>query len=424
MINISENIFETVYAGSLLERFLRYVKIYSESDSSNADKGIMPSTLQQRDMALVLNQELKHMGLDDVQTTENCYTYARLKASSGKENVPSFCLLAHIDTVEEVTGLNVKPIVHKNYNGEKITLPYGNVLDPAKDPALYLAGQQEDTVITSDGTTLLGADDKAGVAEIMTALEFLIAHPEIRHGEIEVIFSPDEETGHGMDKVPLNLIKSKAAYTVDGGHIGELETECFNAFKSDVVFTGNSIHTGNARPDMVSAVMMAADFVKSLPYTQLPETSDGRQGFFCPMSVEASIESASVSLILRDFDMVGMEKRKALIEKIADTVASVYGGKAQVTHTQQYLNMKGVLDSRPDVVENLVAAYMEAGVQPVFVPIRGGTDGSRLTEMGIPTPNIFTGGHNYHSRSEWASFSQMIHAVEVLIQLASKWAES
>ena len=305
-----------------------------------------------------------------------------------------------------MTGLNVKPIVHKNYGGEPITLPYGNVLDPAKDKDLYLAGQQEDTIITSDGTTLLGADDKAGVSEIMTALEFLIKHPEIRHGTIEVIFSPDEETGHGMDKVPLELLKSKFAYTVDGGHIGELETECFNAFKTDVTFTGNSIHTGNGRPDLVNAISMASSFLNMLPYTERPETSDGRMGFFAPMSIEGSIESASISLILRDFDMVGMEKKKSLVERIADTVAATYGGKAH-----------------PDVVENLVSAYMEAGVQPVFVPIRGGTDGSRLTEMGIPTPNIFTGGHNYHSRSEWASFSQMIYATEVLIQLACKWAE-
>ncbi len=423
MINVSENIFDTVYAPSLMDRFLRYVRTYSESDSSKADAGIMPSTLQQKDMATLLNQEMKDLGLDDVQTTEFCYTYGRLKASPGKENVPSFCLLAHIDTVEEVTGLNVKPIVHKNYGGEPITLPYGNVLDPAKDKDLYLAGQQEDTVITSDGTTLLGADDKAGVSEIMTALEFLIKHPEIRHGTIEVIFSPDEETGHGMDKVPLELLKSKFAYTVDGGHIGELETECFNAFKTDVTFTGNSIHTGNGRPDLVNAISMASSFLNMLPYTERPETSDGRMGFFAPMSIEGSIESASISLILRDFDMVGMEKKKSLVERIADTVAATYGGKAQVKHTQQYLNMKGVLDSHPDVVENLVSAYMEAGVQPVFVPIRGGTDGSRLTEMGIPTPNIFTGGHNYHSRSEWASFSQMIYATEVLIQLACKWAE-
>lgn len=424
MTNISENIFDTVYASSLMERFLKYAKTYSQSDSAKADSGVMPSTLQQRDMATILNQELKALGLEDVQTSEYCYTYGRLKASPGKENVPGFCLLAHIDTVEEVSGLNVKPMVHKDYDGSPITLPYGNVLDPAKDRDLFFAGQQGDTIITSDGTTLLGADDKAGVAEIMTALEFLVNHPEVRHGEIEVIFSPDEETGHGMDHVPLNLLKSKFAYTVDGGHLGELETECFNAFRSDVVFTGNSIHTGNARPDFVNAVSMASAFVQSLPHTQRPETTDGRQGFFAPMNIEGSVESASVSLLLRDFDMVGMEKRKSLVEQLAQAVASSFGGKVQVNHIQQYLNMKGVLDEHPQVVENLVDAYAEAGVQAVFVPIRGGTDGSRLTEMGIPTPNIFTGGHNFHSRSEWASFSQMIYATEVLIQLAIKWSES
>jgi tripeptide aminopeptidase len=419
----TSDIFKTIYANSLLERFLRYVKTYSESDSAKADAGIQPSTPWQKDMAALLLSELNALGLQDVQTTEWCYTYGRLPASPGMENVSPICLLAHIDTVEEVTGKDVKPIVHKDYDGKAITLPYGNVLDPETDCALKQAGDERDTIITSDGTTLLGADDKAGVAEIMTSLEYLVSHPEVKHGTIEVIFSPDEETGHGMDHVPLNLLQSKCAYTVDGGHIGELETECFNAFKSDVVFKGNSIHPGNARPGFVNAVCMASAFVSSLPRHQMPETTDGKMGFYAPMTVEGSIESATVSLILRDFTMEGIEKRKHLVDLTAQTVALSYGGEVSVTHTRQYLNMKDVLDKNPAVVQNLVEAYKSAGIEPVFPPIRGGTDGSRLTEMGIPTPNIFTGGHNYHSRSEWASFSQMIHAVDVLIQLAIQWTK-
>lgn len=420
MTYLSSNILDTSYAQALLDRFLRYAQVYSQSDSLSADQGNQPSTPQQWDFAHSLETELLSLGLEDVQVTDFCYVYGRLPASKGCEDVPSFCLLSHIDTVEDVSGLNVKPLVHKNYDGKKIVLPYGNVLDPSKDKPLYEAGQIGDTVITSDGNTLLGADDKAGVAEIVTCLEFLKNHPEINHGQIEVIFSPDEETGHGMDNVPTSLLKSKHAYTVDGGHEGELETECFNAFKSEVTFFGNSIHPGSGRPDFVNAVFMASSFVQSLPHTQLPETTDNRQGFFGAMSIEGSIEKAKVELILRDFDLEGIEKRKSLVDMIAQTVAATYGGKTEVVHTQQYLNMKGVLDKHPKVVENLVEAYQKAGVKVDFVPIRGGTDGSRLTEMGVPTPNIFTGGHNFHSRNEWASLSQMIKATEVLIQLAQE----
>ena len=315
--------------------------------------------------------------------------------------------------MDEVTGRDVKPIVHESYRGGPIALPAGITLDPAHDPHLAQAGKKGDTVISSDGSTLLGADDKAGVAEIMSAVEFLIKHPDVKHGTVEVLFSPDEETGHGMDRVPLKLLKSRQCYTVDGGQEGELEVECFNAFKSDVYFSGKSKHTGDARPDMVNAVEMAASFVAGLPHGELPETTDGYQGFFAPMEISGGIEGASVSLLLRDFTMKGMERRKAVVEKLAETTALVYGGQAKVEHTQQYLNMKGELDRHPTVVEKLVQAYRAAGVEPVFTPIRGGTDGSRLTEMGIPTPNIFTGGHSYHSRYEWAS----------LIQLARAWAE-
>ncbi|MBR6295721.1 MAG: peptidase T [Treponema sp.] len=411
------DILEKIYAPALMERFLRYVKIWSESDGEAADSNKMPSTDRQWDMAAALKSELEALGLSDVQTTAFCYTYGRLEASKGMEEVPSFCLLSHIDTVDEVSGKNVNPLVHENYDGKPIKLPYGNILDPESDP--YLAGCKGDTIITSDGNTLLGADDKAGVSEIMTMLEYLVVHPEIKHGAIEVIFSPDEETGHGMDHVPLDLLKSKFAYTVDGGHIGELETECFNAFRSDVTFTGKATHTGSARPSMVNAVCMASSFVANLPRHQMPETTDGHMGFFAPMQIEGSIESATVSLLLRDFTESGMDERKRLVEEIASTVAHSFGGKSEVKHTQQYINMKSVLDKNPDVVKKLSAAYRAAGINPVFPPIRGGTDGSRLTEMGIPTPNIFTGGHNFHSRSEWASFSQMILAVEVLINLAT-----
>lgn len=401
---------------SLLERFLRYVQVWTTSDSASADSGVQPSTERQFDLARILEAELKSLGLENVQVTEKCYVYANLPASSGREGEEPFCLLAHIDTVEEVSGQHVNPQIHENYGGEKITLASGYVLNPEEDSELALAAKNHETIITSDGNTLLGADDKAGVAEIMTALEYLV-QKNIPHGQIEVCFSPDEETGHGMDNVPLNLIKSKYAYTVDGGHIGELETECFNAFKSEIEFTGVSSHTGTARGKLVNAITMASNFVTNLPRQQAPETTMGYEGFYAPMNIEGSIESAKVTLFLRDFEEAGMENRKSLVESLALSTAESFGGKAKVAHTQQYLNMKKGFEKRPDVIEKLVASYKAAGVEPVFTPIRGGTDGSRLTEMGIPTPNIFTGGHNYHSRTEWASLEQMEKAAMVLVCL-------
>lgn len=359
------------------------------------------------------------MGAERVQVTEHCYVYGCLPATGGAEKEPPICLLAHMDTVEEVSGENVKPIVHESYSGGKIVLPSGDTLDPAFDHDLALAAKNRETVITSDGSTLLGADDKAGVAAIMGAVAYFHSHPDFPHRKIEVVFSPDEETGHGMDNVPLDLIESKSAYTVDGGHIGELEVECFNACKSEIVFKGKSKHTGTARPDMVNAILMATNFLQNLPHGQLPETTDGKEGFFAPMWIEGTVEEAKVTLFLRDFSSEGMERRKSLVEAIARTTELSLGGKAVVTHTFQYANMKSELDKNPRVVERLVSAYRAAGVEPKFVPIRGGTDGSRLTEMGIPTPNVFTGGHNYHSRTEWCSLEQMAAAEKVLIALSS-----
>ena len=421
---LNSNIFETAYADTLLDRFLKYVKIHSTSSSQRADEGIIPSTPQQREFADVIAQELRIIGFEEVTVTENSYVYAYIPATPGKEEIKPFCILSHLDTSEEVSGKNVNPQIIRKYDGRTIVLAQGSVLDPREDKELFKAGQQEDTIITSDGNTLLGADDKAGLAEIVTALEFILKHPEIEHGKIEVCFSPDEETGHGMDKVPLNLIQSKMAYTVDGGTCGELETECFNAYKSEITFTGIACHTGTARGQMVNAISMAAKFLELLPQTERPETTDGYQGFFAPMQITGSIENARLVVFLRDFETTGMERRKKLIETIAQTVASSTGGKAEVSHTLQYLNMRNNMEKNPQVVDSIVKAYKNSNILPVFPPIRGGTDGSRLTEMGIPTPNIFTGGHNFHSRTEWASFSSMIKATEVIIQLAQIQAHS
>ena len=401
----------------LLNRFLKYTKIWTTSDSANADAQIFPSTENQQIFAQNLKEELSSLGLENVQVTEKSYVYAILKATEGFENSPSFCLLSHLDTSEEVSGKNVNPQVFENYDGSLISLENISI-DSSGDEELSKIANTGDTLITTDGTTLLGADDKAGVAEIITAVEFLIQN-KIPHGDIEILFSPDEETGHGMDFVPLNLLKSKHAYTVDGGSQGELETECFNASSATVTFFGKSTHTGTARKQkMINAVMMASKFLENLPHTEFPETTDGYEGFFAPIEISGSVEKAQVYILLRDFEESGIEKRIFQIKKIAESVEFATGGKVSVQIKEQYKNMKNALEKSPETVELLKKAYENAGITPNFIPIRGGTDGSRLSEMGIPTPNIFTGGHNFHSRFEWASLNQMTQAVNVLINLA------
>ena len=420
---LSDGIQNAPYSKNLLDRFLRFVKKDTQSNTELADQGVMPSTPGQRKFAQSLVQELQQLGLKDVKISPDCYVYAHLPATTGMESKPSFCLISHMDTSDEVSGADVKPLLHQNYQGTAIQLPHGNILDPETDPFLKAASGKQDTIISSDGSTLLGADDKAGLSEIITAVEFIIAHPEIRHGNVELLFSPDEETGHGMDKVPLDYIKSRFAYTVDGGDLGELETECFNAYKSEITFQGVSTHTGSARGKMVNAITMASSFISTLPRQLAPETTDGKTGFYAPLGISGSIEECSVTLLLRDFSKQGINDKIETVDLLSQATARSFGGKALTKHTFQYENMKEGLDKNPAVEKVLEQAYRNAGVEPKFPPIRGGTDGSRLTEMGIPTPNIFTGGHNFHSRYEWASLHQMIQATETIIQLVQLWAQ-
>lgn len=381
----------------LLDRFIKYTKIWSESSEKNADKGIFPSTPQQFDFAGILEKDLKEIGMQQVLITKDCYVYSYLPASEGLEALEPVLFLAHLDTVDEVTGKNVNP---------QIKSPAGFVDDPT------------DVIITTDGNTLLGADDKAGICAIMSAVEFLAGNNEIKHRAVEVIFSPDEETGHGMDKVPLNLIKSKIAYTVDGGEEGELESECFDAWACKVSFTGHSCHTGSAKQDgMINAVKMASSFVKMLPYRKSPETTEKYQGFISPMDINGSVENASVQLLLRAFTESEIEKQKKIILKLVKKIERKFKGKVSVSYTHQYMNMKQKMDEHPQVVQNLKKAYNCAGVKIIQKPIRGGTDGSRLTQLGIPTPNIFTGAHNFHSRDEWCSLNQMSKSADVIINL-------
>jgi len=413
----------------LLRRFLSYVTVGTQSNMENAERGVFPSSENQWDLARALEAELRALGLADVVLDENCYLTARLPATPGREDRPAFGLSSHIDTAADAPGDNVRPQVYANWSGKPIKLFNGFALDPASDAELAecaqpLADGSHDTIITSDGTTLLGADDKAGVAGIVTLAEYLLAHPEIAHGPIELMFSPDEETGHGMDRVPLDRLTAKAFYTVDGGQIGEVESECFNAWKAELTFFGVAAHLGKARGRLVNAVRMAAAFVAALPATESPEATDGYEGYFCPLDIRASVEAATVVVFLRDFDADNMNRRLDRVEEIARGVTAAFpGGKFTIKRTRQYANMRERLDENPRVMEMLERAAANAGIKTTRRPIRGGTDGSRLTELGIPTPNIFTGGHNYHSRTEWASLAQMTAMVRTLVELARLWGE-
>lgn len=417
--HITKALQKTDICTSLIQRFLSYTAVNTQSNPEKADKGIIPSTEEQRMFAQVLAEELRTMGINEVMVTEHAYVCARIPASEGMEKEPCIGFLAHMDTVHEVSGKNVKAQVIKNYNGKPIILSNNIILDPLQDKDLQASFG--DTIICTDGTTLLGSDDKAGIAEIMTAADLLIKSSD-PHGPVEIIFSPDEETGHGMDKVPLEWMQSVYCFTLDGGQAGEIEAECFNAYKTEVFFTGKAKHTGTARPDMINAVTMASFFVQLLPRNESPETTDLYQGFFAPMEIEGSIDSAKLTIFVRDFSSEGIEHRLERLDQFAKTAEAHFTGSiVKTVHTSQYKNMKGVLDTNPFVMQSLVNAVTKTGLTPIFKPIRGGTDGSRLTEMGKPTPNIFTGGHNFHSRQEWTALSQMVYAVETILNLVQKY---
>ena len=397
----------------IIPRFLKYVRYDTESNRHAEET---PSTQGQWELAKTLQDELSALGLKDVKITDHCYVIARLPASKGKENDPCIGFLAHLDTASDVTGKDVKPQLVQNYDGKKIELAGGLCLDPEKEPGL--AEQKGKAIIHSDGTTLLGADNKAGIAEIMAAVEYLISNPQIEHGQAEIIFTPDEETGKGLPEFPLGEIKSAFCYTVDGGALGEIESECFNAWKADIEFFGKVIHVGHARGILANAALMASTFAALLPRSESPEATDGYYGYYCPMEISGDLEKAALEVFLRDFDSDGMKRRLAALDAFAKTVEAQFpGGKVIVKTQPQYYNMKLKIDEKPEVLQRLKQAVENAGIEWHQKPVRGGTDGSRLTELGIPTPNIFTGGRNFHSRLEWVSVSEMCAACKVIIEL-------
>lgn len=407
------------FEGDLLDRFCRYVKIYTTSDPKSETK---PSTPRQWDLLNLLKTELLTLGLADARTDPHGYVLATLPATPGREKAPTLALLAHVDTAYDAPGENVKPLVHTNYDGKALTLPAGVVIDPASNP--QLARYVGQTVITSDGSTLLGADDKAGVAEIMTAISWLVSHPELPHPALEIVFTSDEEVGRGAEDFPFDQLKSKFAYTLDGNEEGGIESECYNAFAALVTFHGRSYHPGDARGKLVNATTMAGLFLTLLPRNESPEATDGRFGCLWANDVVGGIEKATVNVAVRDFDRAQAERRLASLTAYAAAVEAAFpGGRVVVETRTQYLNMKEKLDGHPLVLKNLHEAVRRTGLEPFTQFIRGGTDGARLTEQGLPTPNLFTGGMNYHSRSEWVALPAMVRASLTVVELAGLWAD-
>jgi len=410
------------YLTSCVERFLEYVKYDTQSTE---DSDTFPSTPGQLVLLQRLHDDLKALGLDEVSLDTNGYVFATVPATTAKQNVPVIGFLAHVDTSPEMSGKDVKAIIHENYQGQDLVLPDdpSAVISFAGNP--HLAGQTGNDIITASGTTLLGADNKAGVAEIMAAVEYLLMHPEIPHGPIRIGFTPDEEVGNGTAHFDVEKFGAHCAYTMDGETLGELQVETFSADSITATFHGFNTHPGFAKGNMINAIKVAAEFIGRLPKDGLsPETTDGYEGFVHPYVMDAGVETTSVKLLVRDFTTSKLEEMEKLVEKLALEAIEAYPGSSVEVHVEEsYRNMKEVLDHHPDVVENACEAFRRAGLEPRIEPIRGGTDGSRLSFMGLPTPNIFAGEHNFHSRYEWISTSDMHKAVEVIIELCQVWEE-
>ena len=410
------------YATNCVERFLEYVKIDTQSKE---DSDTFPSTPGQLVLLRRLREELKALGLEDVSMDEHGYVFATVPSTSTKPDVPVVGLLAHVDTSPEMSGEGVKAVIHENYQGQDLVLPDDPTAVIPFEGNPHLAGQIGNDIITASGTTLLGADNKAGVAEIMAAVEYLLSHPEIVHGPIRIGFTPDEEVGNGTAHFDVEKFGAYCAYTMDGETLGELQVETFSADSINVTFHGFNTHPGFARGKMVNAIKVAAEFIGRLPKDALsPETTGGYEGFVHPYVMDAGVESTSVKLLVRDFNTPKLQEMEQVVEKFALEAVNVYpGSSVEINVEESYRNMKEVLDHHPDVVENACEAFRRADLEPRIEPIRGGTDGSRLSFMGLPTPNIFAGEHNFHSRYEWISTSDMHKAVEVIIELCQVWEE-
>ncbi|MBI3702243.1 MAG: peptidase T [Afipia sp.] len=405
---------------TVTERFLRYVRIDTQSDPASPT---CPSTDKQKDLGRLLAQELRELGVADAHLDDHGYVYATVPATTDKK-VPVICFCSHMDTSPDCTGKDVKPQIVKNYRGSDIVLPGDTtqVIRSTEHPAL--ANQIGNDIITTDGTTLLGADNKAGIAEIMDAVRILVRNPQIRHGVIKILFTPDEEIGRGADKVDLKKLGEDFGYTIDGESAGHLEDETFSADGATIHIQGVSAHPGFAKGRMEHALKIAARIIDALPADMSPENTEGRDGFLHPVGLEGGLDSAKLSLIVRDFSETGLHDKEALLERIVkDVMKDFPRSTAKIDIKPQYRNMKDVLDRHPAVVENALEAIKRAGLTPIRSSIRGGTDGSRLSFMGLPCPNIFAGEHAFHSRLEWVSVQDMEAAVRTVVHLAMIWEE-
>mgnify|MGYP000921132490 FL=1 len=402
------------------ERLIRYAKINTQSDETSQST---PSTEGQWELANMLVDELKQIGMKDVTLDEHCYVMATLPANTD-EDIPTIGFLAHLDTATEFTGANVKPQVWENYDGNDLVLNEAKqiVMTTKENPELL--NYVGHTLITTDGTTLLGADNKAGIAEIMTAMEYLIKHPEIKHGDIRIAFTPDEEIGRGPHHFDVEKFNADFAYTVDGGPLGELQYESFNAAQAKVTFYGHNVHPGTAKGKMVNAVKIGFEYISQLPEREAPEYTEGYEGFYHLLSFSGDVEKASAHFIIRDFDRENFERRKNTMEMIAETLRKKYGGEAvELDINDQYYNMREKIEPVIEIVAIAKEAMRAVGVEPVIKPVRGGTDGSQLSFMGLPTPNIFTGGENFHGKYEFISVQNMNKAVQVIVNISRLVAE-
>lgn len=404
----------------LIERFIKYVKIDTQSNEASQT---VPTTSGQLELGKVLVEELKAIGMEEVTMDDNGYVMATLPSNTSKE-VPTIGFLAHIDTATDLTGKNVSPQIHENFDGNAVVLnkELGVVLSPEAFPELPTYKGQ--TIITTDGTTLLGADDKAGMTEIMVAMHHLITHPEIKHGQIRVAFTPDEEIGRGPHHFDVPEFGADFAYTMDGGPLGELEYESFNAAGARITFKGNSVHPGTAKDKMVNANKMAMEFHAQLPEAEVPERTDGYEGFYHLISLQGEVEQSEAYYIIRDFDHDAFIARKETVSTIVRNLQKKYGeDKIILDLTDQYYNMREKIEPVKEIVDMAYKAMKNLDIEPDIRPIRGGTDGSQLSFKGLPTPNIFTGGENYHGKFEYVSVDSMIKATQVIIEIARLFEE-
>jgi tripeptide aminopeptidase len=409
------------YDYTCLERFMRYVQVDTQSDPKSFNS---PSTEKQKNLSKILFTELHAMGVTDAELDEFGYIYATIPANTGKQ-VPEICFCSHVDTAPDCSGNNVKPILHENYNGEDITLPDdpGQVLSVKEFD--YLKQHIGNSIITASGTTLLGADDKAGVAEIMDMANFLITHPKIKHGTIKLLFTPDEEIGKGTAKLDMKKLGADFGYTLDGGELGHLEDETFSADAAVITVHGVIAHPGYAKGYLVNAIKIAGEILAALPKEEFsPETTEGRLGFVHPVRVEGLAEKATIEFIVRDFTRDGIQANADQLKQIAESVLQNHPkARMEFEVTEQYRNMKEVLDQHPQVVANAEEAYRRSNVEVHKQSIRGGTDGSRLSFIGLPCPNLFTGMQGIHSKKEWIGVRDMKKAVEVMVNLVQVWEE-